>query len=209
VSGEQQDGAAEEVRTFLDALPPRIDIVADWTRGGVRNALTAEALGAVLAERDALAARVAELEAVVAEGNQRARALALLLLRSGGQVEFTQVEQVTAPLHGHLISYPNLATGGLVLAYSADGETVGAAPEGLSATEAAGEGAREPVDGNTSSILPQGLSEPEPCDGDCDCDCQPGQPCLCPERDCYCGPCRVCGDNPQRTADDTTEDDRG
>lgn len=42
-------------------------------------------------------------------------------------------------------------------------------------------------------------TEPEPCDGDCDCDCQPGQPCLCPERDCYCGPCRVCRENPQQT----------
>jgi hypothetical protein len=59
---QQQDGAAEELRAFLDALPPRIDIVADWTRGGVRNVLTAEALLAVLAERTALAARVAELE---------------------------------------------------------------------------------------------------------------------------------------------------
>jgi len=97
------DGAVEELRAFLAALPPRIDIVADWTRGGVRNVLTAEALRAVLAllddrgvmdlverneqlrderdiarsevarawedlttvreERDALAARVAELEA--------------------------------------------------------------------------------------------------------------------------------------------------
>jgi hypothetical protein len=59
---QQQDGAVEEVRTFLDALPPRIDIVADWTRNGVRNELTAEALRAVLAERVALAGRVAELE---------------------------------------------------------------------------------------------------------------------------------------------------
>jgi hypothetical protein len=58
---QQQDGAAEELRTFLAALPPRIDIVADWTRGGVRNVLTAEALRAVLAERTALAARVAKL----------------------------------------------------------------------------------------------------------------------------------------------------
>lgn len=40
--------------------------------------------------------------------------------------------------------------------------------------------------------------EPEPCDGDCDCDCQPGRPCLCPERDCYCGPCPVCGPAPQQ-----------
>lgn len=44
--------------------------------------------------------------------------------------------------------------------------------------------------------------EPEPCDGDCDCDCQPGQPCLCPERDCYCGPCRVCGETPQQRKED-------
>lgn len=34
--------------------------------------------------------------------------------------------------------------------------------------------------------------EPAPRDADCDCDCQPGQPCLCSERDCYCGPCPVC-----------------
>jgi hypothetical protein len=27
---------------------------------------------------------------------------------------------------------------------------------------------------------------------ECECGCQPGQPCLCPERDCYCGPCPVC-----------------
>lgn len=27
---------------------------------------------------------------------------------------------------------------------------------------------------------------------ECDCGCRPGKPCLCPERDCYCGPCRVC-----------------
>jgi len=44
--------------------------------------------------------------------------------------------------------------------------------------------------------------QPEPCDGDCDCDCQPGQPCLCPERDCYCGPCPVCGPAPQQPAQD-------
>lgn len=48
----------------------------------------------------------------------------------------------------------------------------------------------------TTNAAPQ-QPEPEPCDGDCDCDCQPGQPCLCPERDCYCGPCRVCGEKPQ------------
>jgi len=106
-------------------------------------------------------ARLAELEAIVAEGNQRDRALALLLLRSGGKVEFTQVEQATAPSHGHLISYPNLATGGLVLAYSADGETVGAAPDGRSATETASEASGGAFQANTSSILFQGLSEPE------------------------------------------------
>jgi len=106
-------------------------------------------------------ARLAELEAIVAEGNQRDRALALLLLRSGGKVEFTQVEQAAAPSHGHLISYPNLATGGLVLAYSADGETVGAAPDGRSATETASEASGGAFQANTSSILPQGLSEPE------------------------------------------------
>ena len=106
-------------------------------------------------------ARLAELEAIVAEGNQRDRALALLLLRSGGKVEFTQVEQAAAPSHGHLISYPNLATGGLVLAYSADGETVGAAPDGRSATETASEASGGAFQANTSSILFQGLSEPE------------------------------------------------
>jgi len=45
---QPQGGAAEEVRTFLDALPGRIDIVADWTHNGVRTVLTAEALRAVL-----------------------------------------------------------------------------------------------------------------------------------------------------------------
>jgi hypothetical protein len=44
--------------------------------------------------------------------------------------------------------------------------------------------------------------EPERFADECDCECQPGQPCLCPERDCYCGPCRVCGENPQRRAGD-------
>jgi hypothetical protein len=83
----------------------------------------------LLAEIDRLAARVAESDAIIAEGNQRDRALALLLLRNGGQVEFTETEQVTAPWHGHLISYPNLTTRGLVLAYSADGVTIGVAPE--------------------------------------------------------------------------------
>jgi len=94
-----RDGAVEEVRAFLAALPPRIDIVADWTRGGVRNVLTAEALRAVLAllddrgvmdlaerneqlrdERDALAARVAELtaerDALVVLGEADTRAVA-------------------------------------------------------------------------------------------------------------------------------------
>lgn len=125
-----------------------------------------------------LRAAVDELKqarAQLAEGSQRDRALALLLLRSGGQVEFSHAERVSAPSHGQLISYPNLATGGLVLAYSEDGETIGAAPQ-------------QPA--------------PEPCDGDCDCDCQPGQPCLCPERDCYCGPCPVCGPVPQQPAPD-------
>ena len=40
--------------------------------------------------------------------------------------------------------------------------------------------------------------QPERFADECDCECQPGQPCLCPERDCYCGPCRVCGENPQQ-----------
>jgi hypothetical protein len=77
---QQQDGAAEDLRTFLAALPPRIDIVADWTRGGVRNVLTAEALRAVLAERDALAARVAELES---EREADVRAVAAFQAASG------------------------------------------------------------------------------------------------------------------------------
>jgi len=87
--------------------------------------------------------------------------------------------------------------------------TPDAAPDGRSATLRAEDASGEAFQANTSSILPQGLSEPELFADACDCECQPGQPCLCPERDCYCGPCRVCGDNPQRTNDDTTEDDRG
>jgi len=27
---------------------------------------------------------------------------------------------------------------------------------------------------------------------ECECECVPGQPCPCPERDCYCRPCPVC-----------------
>lgn len=64
---------------------------------------------------------------------------------------------------------------------------------GLHEREAAWRKFREAV-GDATPQQP----EPEPCDGDCDCDCQPGQPCLCPERDCYCGPCRVCGPTPQQ-----------
>jgi hypothetical protein len=57
-------------------------------------------------------------------------------------------------------------------------------------------GARKP-DWNPVDVQCENCaSQPEPCDGDCDCDCQPGQPCLCPERDCYCGPCPVCGPDP-------------
>jgi len=83
-----------------------------------------------------------------------------------------------------------------------------AAPDGRSATETAEGVSGGAFQANTSSILPQGLSEPELFADACDCECRPGQPCLCPERDCYCGPCCVCGDNPQ-LPDDTTEDDRG
>lgn len=43
---------------------------------------------------------------------------------------------------------------------------------------------------------------------ECDCECQPGQPCLCPERDCYCGPCRVCGPTPQQPTPGTEVSDR-
>lgn len=50
-------------------------------------------------------------------------------------------------------------------------------------------------------------TEAEPCDGDCDCDCQPGQDCLCPERDCYCGPCPVCGPHPAEPDDDAGHSD--
>jgi len=85
--------------------------------------------------------------------------------------------------------------------------TVDAAQEARSATLRAEGGVQASGSELEFGSGTAGLSEPEPCDGDCDC--QPGQPCLCPERDCYCGPCRVCGDNPQRTNDDTTEDDRG
>jgi len=42
-----------------------------------------------------------------------------------------------------------------------DAEAADAAPDGRSATETAGEGVRESVDEDTSSILPRGLSEPE------------------------------------------------
>jgi hypothetical protein len=76
---------------------------------------------------------------------------------------------------------------------------------GLSATQTDAEGPQASPEGSNSSTSPERPQEPEPCDGDCDCDCQPGQPCLCPVRDCYCGPCRVCGDNPQQADDDTTE----
>jgi hypothetical protein len=84
-----------------------------------------------------------------------------------------------------------------------------AAPDGRSATLRAEDGVQASGSELEFGSGTAGLSEPEPCDGDCDCECQPGQPCLCPERDCYCGPCRVCGDNPQQPNDDTTEDDRG
>jgi len=124
---EQAGEAAEGIVRFLTHF--REDSDDTVIEGLERYRLTVGMLRAVLAERKALAAQIAELEAIVAEGNQRDRALALLLLRSGGKVEFSQVEQVTAPWHGQLISYPSLATGGLVLAYSADGETVGAAPQ--------------------------------------------------------------------------------
>lgn len=45
--------------------------------------------------------------------------------------------------------------------------------------------------------------EPERFADECDCECQPGQPCMCPERDCHCGPCPACGEAPQQrdTAD--------
>lgn len=118
----------ERLKAFLDAWPAKpvpgleeADLIAEGVMAGDPD-LYASDLNAAVAE-------LKRLRAIVAEGNQRDRALALLLLRSGGQVEFTHSEQVSAPWHGHLISYPNLATGGLVLAYSADGETVGAAPQ--------------------------------------------------------------------------------
>lgn len=124
-------------------------------------------LRGALAELEQLRLRNEKLEAVLIEGSQRDRALALLLLRSGGQVEFTLAERVGAPQDGEFISYPNEATDGLVLAF----QVADAAPQ---------------------------QSGPELFADACDCDCQPGQPCLCPERDCYCGPCRVCGENPQQ-----------
>ena len=133
-SSEQRNGAVGRVQALLKREP------------GIFSRQEEADFRAVLADRDALAARVAELEAIVAEGDQRSRALALLLIRNGGQVEFTQVEQVTAPQHGELISYPNPATGGLVLAYSADGETIGADPQQTApapAEQAAGDGEAE------------------------------------------------------------------
>lgn len=78
-----------------------------------------EDLLSALDEIERLRVERKELEAVLAEGAQRDRALALLLLRSGGQVEFTLAERVSAPRDGELISYPNVATGGLVLAFQA------------------------------------------------------------------------------------------
>ena len=91
-------------------------------------------------------------------------------------------------------------------------------PSAAQAPDAAQEARNEPVaasepsggrlEGSHSSATAARLSEPELFADACDCECQPGQPCLCPERDCYCGPCRICGDNPQQPTD-TTEDDRG
>jgi len=147
--------------------------------------------GELAAECDILAARVAELEAILAEGDQRDRALALLLLRDGGRVEFTEAERVAAPQHGQLVSHPNLATGGLVLAYSADGVTIGTAalsPETIAMVQ---QGVAEAERGETTSLgsFAQYLDA-------CECECVPGQPCGCTVHDCGCfddeHPCPVC-----------------
>jgi len=86
------------------------------------------------------------------------------------------------------------------------------APDAVQEARSATETAEDGVQASGSELefegRSAGLSEPELLADACDCECQPGQPCLCPERDCYCGPCRICGDNPQQP-DDTTEDDRG
>jgi len=72
VSGEQQDGAAGRVRTYLDDHRARYpydatgviaDLPAAYDNGLLPHHELLEAdLRAILAERDALAARVAELE---------------------------------------------------------------------------------------------------------------------------------------------------
>jgi hypothetical protein len=172
--------------------------------------------------RQQLAAATARAEKVEVERDgHRVRqreaedALAMLLAREGGSVEFSVAEMTSFSRRGSFVSSRNIATGGERLAYvtaaskpgSSRSETANAAQEAHGATETAEEGAQASREGSNSSATTAGLSGRELFADACDCECQPGQPCLCPERDCYCGPCPVCGDNPQRT-DDTTEDDR-
>jgi hypothetical protein len=80
-------------------------------------------LAEVTADRDRLAARVAELEqfqtARKADDRQIDRVLAMLLLRPGGRVEFTAAEMQDAPAHGEFVCCENLLTGGMVLAFQA------------------------------------------------------------------------------------------
>jgi len=175
---------------------------------------------ALIAERDEAVRRVEEAEAERDGHRARQReaedALAMLLTREGGGVEFSVAEMTSFSRRGSFVSSRNIATGGERLAYvtaapksgSTRSATADAAPDGRSATLRAEDGVQASGSELEFEGRSAGLSEPELFADACDCECQPGQPCLCPERDCYCGPCRVCGDNPQQP-DDTTEDDRG
>ena len=220
--GQVQDGAASEavirLERWLSARQANVyeGISSTCVIAEPRDRTTAaytiaeSDLRTVLAERDALAAR-AESATVLPERwraliteRDEARELArvsLDILRNVSDEPMRELFEVD-----DMDELPGWFTGyGKPSAAPAPDATQEARNEPVAASEPSG----GRLEGSHSSATAARLSEPELFADACDCECQPGQPCLCPERDCYCGPCRVCGDNPQRADDNTTEDDRG
>jgi hypothetical protein len=164
------------VRAFLDELPAHGDAIAGYSRNGLRHALTEPMLRALVAGYEKLRT---ERSAVLARGAEL-------------EAENARMREELAAL---IEAQPSLQGSAFRIGWQTCRDKVNRATELLRGELAALDYANE-----VRKLNAEAPHRPEMFADECDCDCQPGQPCLCPERDCYCGPCRMCGENPQQPA---------
>jgi hypothetical protein len=154
---------AREAANRLTALCEYFETRGEWP-GNRSDSSDVADLRAILAEREQLTARATQLEQAVADVDMRFR------LGHGGA-------WCTACHRGMREGTPVVKTLTVVCEPCASDLAATAGrldPSRIAARVNAEQAARE-----------------EPA-ATCECGCQPGQPCVCPERDCHCQPCGVC-----------------